>query len=189
MDLDTFQHVIIGANQEKIYYAPIYQPYEVKIVREKGFPIYISKVCKKELDDCLEEMKKSTDKGEQILTKVAAFTAEPCDNCFYVFKLKTDRDPADVAIHLQSKTSQIELVQNRPVYDFTEKDQVNNYIFYAIRGEEIYLNIAVTEGEIQAEITDLSQIKETKSGKNTITFSVPAQQTANKNLPNKKLTK
>lgn len=49
-----------------------------------------------------------------------------------------------MSIHLQSKSSEIELVENKPVYDFTEKEEANSYIFYAIRGEEIYLNIAIS---------------------------------------------
>lgn len=69
------------------------------------------------------------------MTKVAAYTAPVCDNCYYIFKLKTEKDPADLTIHLQSGSSEVELVENKPVYDFTEKAETNNYIFYAIRGE------------------------------------------------------
>ncbi len=45
--MDTFEHLTIGPNSEKIYYAPITQNYQVKIIREKGFPLYSSTVCKK----------------------------------------------------------------------------------------------------------------------------------------------
>lgn len=64
-------------------------------------------------------MRKDDGKGEQLLTKVAAYSAPVCESCFYVYKIKTEKDPAEVTIHLQSQSSEIELIENKGVYDFT----------------------------------------------------------------------
>lgn len=38
-------------------------------------------------------MRNNKEKGQQILTKVAAYTAKSCDGCFYLFKITTEEDP------------------------------------------------------------------------------------------------
>lgn len=53
MDIDTFEHVILAPNEERIYYTPVYQAFEVKVVREKGFPNFIGTTCKDEIEECL----------------------------------------------------------------------------------------------------------------------------------------
>lgn len=49
---------------------------------------------------------------------------------------------------------------------------------YAIRGEDIYINIHVSEGEVDVEVTDLHRIKDGQSGNKIISFIIPADSTS-----------
>lgn len=57
MEIDSYEHVLIDAHSEKIFYAPVYQEFEVKVIREKGFPIYWGKSCKENLENCITKMR------------------------------------------------------------------------------------------------------------------------------------
>jgi hypothetical protein len=37
------------------------------VIRDRGFPLYSSMVCKKDIDECLKEMRGDDIKGTQIL--------------------------------------------------------------------------------------------------------------------------
>lgn len=55
--------------------------------------------------------------------------------------------------------SEVELTENKPIYDFTESDDENKYVFYAIRGEEVFVNVHISDGEVDVELTDLHSIQ------------------------------
>lgn len=69
--------------------------------------------------------------------------------------------------------SEIELTENKPLSDFTEESEANKYLLYAIRGENIYINIHVSEGEVQVEVTDLHKIRNNQTGNKIISFIIP----------------
>lgn len=90
ISLDSMEHLMLTQKSQKIFYTPIDQEYEIKINRLNGFPFFESWVCKKDIDDCLKDFRKrKASKSQQILTKVAAYTASPCSSCFYIFRIST----------------------------------------------------------------------------------------------------
>lgn len=73
------EHVMLLPNAHRVFYMPVVEPYEVKVSRQNGFPFYYGMTCKEDIDACLKQMRESKETGQQILTKVAAYTAEACD--------------------------------------------------------------------------------------------------------------
>ena len=131
---DSLEHVHLGPKSSRIFYTSIEQEFEVKIIRTSGFPFYIEKPCmEKKLDECIDDFKDDTEKGTQILTKVAGYSAKPCKKCYQLFKISTEEDPAEFEVHLQSLFSEIEIAESKSIYDFTEKSESNRYTFYAVR--------------------------------------------------------
>ena len=116
---DSLEHVSLPAKSEKIFFTSIEQPFEIKVLRNNGFPFYHDKTCKKDIEKCVDDFKDDDEKGKQILTKVAAYSGTPCPNCFQMIKISTEEDPAEVDIHIQSELSEIELTESKPAYDFT----------------------------------------------------------------------
>lgn len=49
---------------------------------------------------------------------------------------------------------------------------------YAIRGEDIYINIHVSEGEVEVDVTDLHRIRNKQSGNKIISFIIPGDATS-----------
>ena len=74
---------------------------------------------------------------------------------------------------MQSKFSEIELTEGKLVSDFIEGEEKNSYMIYAIKGEEIVVNIHVTEGEAEATLTDFAHINFVHKSNDVITFVVP----------------
>lgn len=85
--------------------------------------------------------------------------------------------------------SEVELTENKPFYDFTEKNESNKYVFYAIRGEDIFVNIHITEGEVEAQLSDLHTIRQKENGKKIISFIVPGKATTVNTFESTELTK
>ena len=59
------------------------------------------------------------------------------------------------------------------VSDFIEGDEKNSYMIYAVKGEEIVVNIHVTEGEADAYLTDFSHVNFVQKSSDVITFVIP----------------
>lgn len=51
---------------------------------------------------------------------------------------------------------------------------------YAIREEETFLNIDLSEGEVEVEVTDLNRLNITKSGSKLISITIPASKKPSK---------
>lgn len=110
ISFDSFENVRLSKQSSKIFYTSIEQPYELKIIRNNGFPFYYGTTCKDKLDKCVKDFQAVDTKGTQLLTKVAAYNEPPCKDCYQLFKVSTEEDPGEVTIHLQSAATEIELI-------------------------------------------------------------------------------
>lgn len=91
LSYDSFEHVELKPNTPKLFQLEAQQKYEIKFTREKGYFYVKIAVCKNDNMDnyqtCLEELKDSSDKGKQIITKTEEFGEEPCARCIVFIKL------------------------------------------------------------------------------------------------------
>ena len=44
---------------------------------------------------------------------------------------------------------------------------------FGMKSEETFINIDISEGEVEVEVTDLHKVHEKKSGSKVISFSIP----------------
>ena len=70
-----------------------------------------------------------------MLNKIAIISEAPCEECFQLFRVSAGSEPAELFVHLQSSTTEIELTESQAVYDFVESSETNKYIVYALKGE------------------------------------------------------
>lgn len=74
MHLDSFEEVILKGNETKYYQMQGYFRFNVKIMRNSGFPfIYIKKCSVTKLEECKEQLFDSKDPGKGILSKSEEF--------------------------------------------------------------------------------------------------------------------
>ena len=44
------------------------------------------------------------------------------------------------------------------MYDFIEGKEENKYVVFAMKNEETFINIDISEGEVEVEVTDLHKV-------------------------------
>jgi hypothetical protein len=68
--LDSFEEVILAAQQTKFYQVEGYYDFTVKIMRKSGFPfVYIKECPAPQLSDCKQQVFTEKNQGQQLVTK------------------------------------------------------------------------------------------------------------------------
>lgn len=83
----------------------------------------------------------------QLADKMTTFSQEPCEKCICFIKLNSP-EPSEINIHVQSKYSETELIENQMLTDELEPKGENKYQLTSIKNEEILLNIQILHGDI-----------------------------------------
>ena len=71
------------------------------------------------------------------------------------------------------------MTEGKVISDFIEGDEKNSYMIYAIKGEEIVVNIHVTEGEVDAYLTDFTHLNMVQKNSDVLTFVIPGDHYVN----------
>jgi hypothetical protein len=140
------------------------QEFTVKITRSSGFPYIDHVVCKSgnDFEDCLEAFKTTKKNEVQLADKMATITQTPCEKCIVFLKIHSS-DPYEVNIHVQSKYSETELIENQMITDELAEKGENKYLITSIKKEEIIINIQIIHGDLEVNIFDFGGVNLTKT--------------------------
>lgn len=98
----------------------------------------------------------------QLADKVTTVDGEPCNKCTLLVKITAD-EPSKIDLHVQSKYTEVELAENKPLSDALEAGEENRYTLTGTKNEEIVINVQVLSGNIKVAVHDFEKIDINKS--------------------------
>jgi hypothetical protein len=96
----------------------------------------------------------------------------------------TSDEPSKIDLHVQSKYTEVELAENKPLSDSLQPNEDNRYTLTGTKNEEIIINIQIISGNIKVEAHDFEKIDLTKTnaaGSKNIHFTIPPKDLAKEN--------